>query len=202
MKIKYLFTLFSSLLLIGCVNSQSIQQNEKKASNVQLPVPKKLQHNGKNYYLASQQDLGTIARYFYVEKKETLKNWKTGVELLLDRNPEQRSLADRIALRQKVYHANGVEQFNLYEKDNSLYSFVIYPPNARQNNWQVDVSKGQDFVGCGFVQYQYSLKIAKNQKLNNMSKIKLIGYLRKYVIDKEMTRLAQLQYQWRCEKDH
>ena len=166
----------------------------------QLEKPDTLQHKGKRYHLKLEHDLGPMARYVYFEKKETSTNWKSAVELLLDRNDEKRTLAERIALRERVYKNNGVEHFHLYEKDNALYASIIYLPSEQHNNWQVDVAKGMNVADCGFVQYQYSLKIPKTKKMINMGKEKLISYLKKYVIDKEIKRLADAEWKWQCRK--
>ncbi|HBO37784.1 MAG TPA: 6-phosphofructokinase, partial [Pasteurellaceae bacterium] len=146
---KYLLLVAVSLLS-GCTLLP--QKNNVSAT---LDAPKNLKHNGKNYYLSYNKDLGSVARYMYLEKKENTKNWKSAVELLLDRNEEDLSLGERIELREKVYKNTGIEHFNLYEKDDMLYGFVIYAPSAQHNDWQVNVSKGMNIEDCGFVQYQY-----------------------------------------------
>lgn len=87
-----------------------------------------------------------MARYFYLPKEHTVENWQSAVELLHDRNREKRSLSDRITLRRHVYQNNGVKQFNLYLKDNELYSFVIYEPTEKNPTWQVDIAKGKEIL--------------------------------------------------------
>lgn len=190
---KKYFILIAVSLLSGCTLFSS------PAELSRLDAPKSLKHNSKQYYLNFQKDLDSVARYVYFEKKENSANWKSAVELLLDRNKEERSLAERITLRERVYKKTGVEHFDLYEQENTLYAFVIYPPSEQHNNWQVNVAKGKDVEGCGFVQYQYSLKIPKTKKMMNMGKIKLIGYLKKYVVDKELQRMRKEKWQWVCK---
>lgn len=197
---KILCLIFCSAFLSACANSPMVKNSPKNPP--QLPVPKSLTHNGKPYFLASKQDLGTLARYVYLEKKENLKNWKSSVELLLDRNAENRTLADRIALRERVYKNTGIEQFHLSQENNKLYEFVIYPPTQQHPNWQIEVAKGEDIADCGFVQYSYSMKINKSAKLANMDKVKLISYLRKFAIDRELAQLKQLKYHWQCRSDN
>lgn len=170
------------------------------AAQPELSVPQVVGHNNRTYYLAAQQDLGSMARYFYVTKEDTPQDWKSAVELLLDRNRQQRTLDDRIQLRRRVYQNTAVPRFDLYRQDDVLYGFVIYPPSAQNKDWRVDVSKGKDVPLCGFIQYQYSVKIAKNKKLMNMSKSKIVSYLKKYVADKEMAQLKQTSWPWSCEK--
>ncbi|AAU36982.1 MULTISPECIES: hypothetical protein [Basfia] len=197
---KKILILAAVSFLAGCVGSSTLpQKNAEKLPHIE--VPKEIVHNGKTYYLRAQQDLGSVARYVYLENKENLKNWKSEIEILNDRNTEQRSIADRIALREKVYKNTGVEHFQLMEKDDSLYAFVIYAPSAQHDDWQVDVAKGENVMGCGFAQYQYSLKIPKTKKLMNMGKVKLIGYLKKYAVDKEMERLSTTKWNWVCRNN-
>lgn len=185
-------------LLTGCTLTNAPTDNAQPEKNTQLNAPKNIQHNGKNYQLTADSDLGTIARFVYLEGKDTLENWNSEIELLHDRNQEQRTLTERQALREKIYHNTGVKHFDLQQKNNALYSFVIYPPTPTQANWQVNVARGENVQNCGFVQYQYILKVPKTHKLMNMGRIKLIGYLKKYAIDKEMARLEKLSWQWKC----
>lgn len=177
---KKILTILTVLLLAAC------------ASQPQLKAPDYIKHNEKSYYLASSQDLGTMARYFYLVKGENVENWQSAVELLFDRNNEQRTLSDRIALRKRVYKNTGVKHFDLYLHNNELYSFVMYQPTEKNPNWQVDIAKGKDFPFCGFVQYQYSFKLTKLPK-SAMSKSKIESYLKKYIVDKELSQLKQYQ---------
>lgn len=190
-------TLFMTALLTGCTITNA-PNNTPTEKHTQLNAPQTLQHNGKNYQRKADSDLGTIARFVYLEDKDSLENWNSEIELLHDRNQEQRTLTERQALREKIYRNTGVKHFDLQQKNNALYSFVIYSPTPTQSNWQVNVARGEQVENCGFVQYQYIVKVPKTQKLMNMSKVKLIGYLKKYVVDKERTRLENLPWQWHC----
>lgn len=185
---KYLLIL-TALLLNACVNQPH-----------HLSAPTVITHNEKSYYLTSKQDLGSMARYFYTPKGETPERWQSAVELLLDRNAEQRSLADRIALRQRIYQNTGVEHFALSEQQNTLYAFVIYEPSMKNKDWQVDIAKGKDIPFCGFIQYQYSVKVEKNKKFMNMSPAKVLAYLKKYVAEKELSSLKQMEWNWGCRQ--
>ncbi|MGC6247382.1 hypothetical protein ACNO7L_04270 [Bisgaard Taxon 45] len=182
----FILTVLIGLLLTGC------------ATKPRLVVPQQITHNQHTYTLATQQDLGNLARFFYLEPGERVEQWKSAVEVLFDRNPMQVSLEERIALRQRVYRNTGVKQFKLQQQQDTLYSFVIYEPTVKNNDWQVDVAKGKGIAGCGFVQYQYSLKIPKTKKLRHMKNEKVIRYLKKYVVEKEMQRVKQVAWQWTC----
>ncbi|PVX38833.1 hypothetical protein C8D76_10754 [Pasteurella langaaensis DSM 22999] len=190
----FLTALLTGCTLTGTKNPLEIPQDQQ----VQLNAPKTIKHNNKTYKLKADHDLGTIARFVYFEGKDTATNWNSEIELLHDRNFENRDLTERVKLREKVYQNTGVKHFNLDKRDQALYSFVIYSPTETQKNWQVNVARGEDVAGCGFVQYQYILKVPRTQKLMNMGQVKLIGYLKKYVIDKELVRLAKLNWRWQC----
>ena len=50
----------------------------------QLQTPEKIEYNGKTYKLTASQDLDTIARYVYLAEPDTLENWQSQIEVLLD----------------------------------------------------------------------------------------------------------------------
>ena len=71
---KFLVIL-TALLLSGCAAKVS-----------QLQTPEKIEYNGKTYKLTASQDLDTIARYVYLAEPDTLENWQSQIEVLLDRD--------------------------------------------------------------------------------------------------------------------
>ncbi|WP_109078229.1 hypothetical protein [Aggregatibacter kilianii] len=170
------------------------------AAKPQLQVPQTLQHNQKTYDLASQQDLDSVARYFYVLPGERADKWQSAVEILLDRNELQRTLQDRADWRKQVYTNTGVKHFKLDVKDDALYSYVIYEPSAQSKDWQVNVAKGKNVAHCGFVQYQYSMKFPRSHKLRNMSNKKIVSHLKKFFVDKEMKKLTQADWALGCRR--
>ncbi|ABR73949.1 6-phosphofructokinase [Actinobacillus succinogenes] len=194
-----ILTFFLTALLTGCVSSTTYKTESESQPTLQLQVPKTLKHNGKTYYLKKQVDLGPVARYLYFDKNESAKNWNSLIEVFFDKD-ESRTLADRIELREKSFAVSGIKHFNLTEKDPYLYSFVIHSPSEKFNNWQINVAKGKNVADCGFVQYQYSQIMPNTRKLAKMSNVKLIGYLKKYAVDKEMTYLATRDWDWKCTK--
>ncbi|MDG2917461.1 6-phosphofructokinase [Bisgaard Taxon 10/6] len=190
--------IFLTALLTGCVTSTSNKaENEQPA--VRLLAPNTLKHNGKIYYLKKQVDLGPVARYVYFSKNESAKNWSSLIEVFFDKD-ESRTFEERIKLREKSFETSGIKHFNLTEKAPYLYSFVIHSPSEKFNNWQINVAKGKNVEDCGFVQYQYSQIMPKSRKLAKMSKVKLIGYLKKYAVDKEMAYLTTQDWDWKCTK--
>ncbi|MBN6071572.1 hypothetical protein HYE53_10960 [Aggregatibacter actinomycetemcomitans] len=188
MKIKKTLGFLTALFLAAC------------ASKPQLQVPQTLQHNQKTYDLASRQDLDSVARYFYVLPGEQASKWQSAVEILLDRGEQHRTLEERAEWRKKVYGNTGVKYFKLDVKDDALYSYVIYEPSAQSKDWQVNVAKGKNVAHCGFVQYQYSMKIPRTHKLRNMSNKKIISHLKKFFVDKEMKKLMQVDWALGCRR--
>ncbi|TCP95552.1 hypothetical protein EDC44_10853 [Cricetibacter osteomyelitidis] len=189
---KYL--LLSLLFLSGCTLLQS--------PPTQLDAPKKITHENKAYRLGKHRDLIDVTRYVYWLPKQNAQNWQSAVELFLDRNKQKRDLQQRIALRKKIYgeHPTGLNSYNLYTENDYLYGYIIYKPTKLNKSWQVDVLKGKNVDRCGYVQYQYSVKVARTGKIRQMSSDKLVGYLKKYVADKELAKLKQADWKWQCVK--
>lgn len=68
-KILFILTALIGLLLSGC------------ASKPQLVAPQQITHNQHTYTLATQQDLGNLARFFYLEEGESVEIslWRNGI---------------------------------------------------------------------------------------------------------------------------
>ena len=96
-----ILVILTALLLSGCAAKVS-----------QLQTPEKIEYNGKTYKLTASQDLDTIARYVYLAEPDTLENWQSQIEVLLDRDLS-RSIEQRVALREKVYRNLGVTDFKI-----------------------------------------------------------------------------------------
>lgn len=150
-------------------------------------LPKTLNYQ-KPYHLAAQQELGTMARFVYLPQGETLSDWQSAVEIFFDRNLQ--SLEQRLQLRQRVYAEQGIENVDLRLEQNSLIGVVIYPPSEKYANWQMDLLQGKNIAGCGFVQYQYSLKFAPHIALSAVQK----------QMTSQLANFKQQQWQWRCYK--
>lgn len=183
---KKISLLSSAVLLSACVTTQMTTMTD---------IPEKIEHNGQIYHLANQQNLGEMQRYFYLPQGETTKKWQSAVDILVDLNKEKRSLAERIALRKNVFTKNQITAFDLTEKDNALYAYVIYPPNDKEQNYQIDVAKGKNSAECGFAQIQYSQKIESDGELASKHPDSKYAELRK-TAKKALTELAQ--FNWHC----
>ena len=173
----------TALLLSGCAAKVS-----------QLQTPEKIEYNGKTYKLTASQDLDTIARYVYLAEPDTLENWQSQIEVLLDRDLS-RSIEQRVALREKVYRNLGVKDFKVLAN-----SINPKKPATEQNpSWQVDIAKGKNVPRCGFVQYQYSQKVEQGKKFQRLNTVKIVKNLQKYLVAKESKTLQKADLSWKCE---
>ena len=185
-----IIVILTALLLAACASKPT-----------QLDVPNQVKYQNKTYKLAGSQDLGTVARYVYLSTPDTLNKWQAQIEVLLDRNSE-RSIKDRIVLRERVYRNTEVKSFKLTpsknektKKEEGLSGYVVYAPTETNPSWQVNVMRGQDIPQCGFVQFQYSQKVKNSRRLNGD---KVLQHLQKYLIAKEMKALEKMPWQWHC----
>ncbi len=189
-----ILVILTALLLSGCAAKVS-----------QLQTPEKIEYNGKTYKLTASQDLDTIARYVYLAEPDTLENWQSQIEVLLDRDLS-RSIEQRIALREKVYRNLGVKDFKILANSTNpkkpaseLNAYVIYAPTEQNPSWQVDIAKGKNVPGCGFVQYQYSQKVEQGKKFQRLNTVKIVKNLQKYLVAKESKTLQKADLSWKCE---
>lgn len=177
------------LLIIGVLVTLLVACNSLPPKT-DLKVPTQINYQQQTYYLQGQQDLGNIARFVYLKKDENLQNWQSAVELLLDRNLTKQSLAQRLALRQRVYKNTGVKNANLFIENQQLLGSIIFPPSEKYQDWQVDVVQGKNVAGCGFMQYQYSLKFPKTQTLE---------FLLKASVPDQLNHIQQQNWHWGCK---
>lgn len=182
----------TALLLSACASKPT-----------QLDVPNQIKYQNKTYKLSFAQDLDAVARYVYLSKPDTPEKWRAQIEVLFDRNAAHRSIKDRIVLRERVYRSTDVKAFNLTplknektKKDEGLSGYVVYAPTKTNPSWQVNVMIGREIPQCGFVQFQYALKVKNNQRLKAD---KVLKHLQKYLIAKEMKSLDKINWQWRCQ---
>lgn len=187
-----IFIILTALLLSACVSTSS-----------HLDVPNQIKYHSKTYQMATGQDLGTVARYIYLSKPDSLEKWQSQIELLLDRNEQHRDIKERITLRERIYRNTDVVSFKLApiknektKKDEGVKGYVIYAPTDKDPSWQVNVMMGKEIPQCGFVQFQYSQKVKNNRRLNDK---KVLQHLKKYLIDKEMKILEKMDWQWHCK---
>ncbi|OOF45864.1 hypothetical protein [Rodentibacter trehalosifermentans] len=187
-----IFVILTALFLSACASQPS-----------QLDVPEQIQYKNKHYHKVAGQDLGSVARYVYLSKLDTLEKWQSQIELLLDRNERQLDIKDRITLRERVYRNTEVASFKLTpiknsktNRDEGLKGYVIYRPTEKDPYWQVNMMRGEEIAKCGFVQFQYAQKVKKSRYL---SEEKILRHLQKYLVAKEMKNLEKMDWQWHCQ---
>ena len=187
--------ILTALFLSGC-----------SATLSRLDAPTQIKEQNKVYRLTASQDLGSMARFVYLESGKNLENWQSALELLLDRNFENRTISERIALRKRVYRNTEVKYFKISpfkdkqtRRTDGLIGYVIYEPTAKNPNWQVDVVRGKNVPRCGFVQYQYSQRSIPKKQTTQIAKQKVIRYLKKYVAEKMVRTLSAKPWSFGCE---
>lgn len=182
MKIFNAFFITFSLLFLSACSTSLIP--------LRSHIPDHIEYQQQSYRLKAQQDLGTMARLVYFAGEENLQNWRTALELLLDSNEGKQSLAQRLALRQRVYRNTGVQNVNLYIENDSLLGVIIYSPTEKYRNWQMDILQGKNVQGCGFMQYQYSRKFPESEQLTRLTE---------QIAVQELSILKKHKWQWSCK---
>ena len=181
-----ILVILTALLLSGCAAKVS-----------QLQTPEKIEYNGKTYKLTASQDLDTIARYVYLAEPDTLENWQSQIEVLLDRDLS-RSIEQRVALREKVYRNLGVKDFKVLAN-----SMNPKKPATELNGYVIfalsNIHLGKNVPRCGFVQYQYSQKVEQGKKFQRLNTVKIVKNLQKYLVAKESKTLQKADLSWKCE---
>ena len=188
---KKYFLILTALVLTACTATPHKSQ---------LNLPQQIEHNKQVYQLASQQDLDSMAHYVYLLPSENIKNWQSAVDILLDRNEANWSLQQRIDVRTRVFKNTDVRYFQFEPSKDDVFAYVLYEPSEKNKDWQVDVLHGKQMARCGYVEYKYSLKVPKSDKMMNMNSTKVASYLQKYVIDKELQFLRQSEWTLQCLK--
>ena len=189
-----ILVILTALLLSGCAAKVS-----------QLQTPEKIEYNGKTYKLTASQDLDTIARYVYLAEPDTLENWQSQIEVLLDRDLS-RSIKQRVALREKVYRNLGVTDFKILANSTNpkkpateLNGYVIYAPTEQNPSWQVDIAKGKIFPIVVLCNINIPKKWNKVRNFQRLNKVKIVKNLQKYLVAKESKTLQKADLSWKCE---
>lgn len=140
---------FFSLFLTACMShSPSFQ------------IPEQVRFQGVIYQNVLQNRLDEMEQRLYLpiqNATQTPDNWQQGILFFLDRNRDQKLLAERLALRQRIFEKQPMTHAKLWIDNAQLRSEVVYPPTARFQNVQVEFSWGRN-LPCGFGQIQFSDK--------------------------------------------
>ncbi|QIW15413.1 ABC transporter ATPase [Pasteurellaceae bacterium RH1A] len=153
-------------------------------------LPEQIHFKGEDYVVASHSQIDEMQQLLYLPQNSSQnpEDWQRGFLLFTDKNSAQKSLQERLTLRQKAFAQQASTQADLKIEDGELRSQVLYPPIERQPNYQLEVSRGRD-LACGFGQMQFSdkrLGFAKNLQNLTALQAELKG------LAKELAQMAWL----------
>ncbi|MBV6541255.1 ABC transporter ATPase [Ursidibacter maritimus] len=133
--------------------------------NKRFSLPDSVMFKGVEYQQVTHNQLDEMQQSLYlpVNSSKNPDDWQKGFLFFLDKNPQQRTLQQRLALREKSFANQANTQANLAITQDELRTEVIYPPTERFQNQQLEVSRGRDSQ-CGFSQMQFSDKRAVSAK--------------------------------------
>lgn len=160
-----------SLLLTGCATQKSFS------------FPERIDFQGKKYEKTRHNQIDKLEQLLYLPNKDdkNLENWQSAILIFLDRNIPIQPLQTRLMWRQQMYIKHPSIHIKLQIKQDELRSEILYPPNERQKNIQLEVTRGQN-SNCGYGQVQFSDK--RSDFGNNLQNM-LASY------QQELTKLAQ-----------
>lgn len=172
-----------SLFLSACSITQS-----------QFQLPEQINFQGKSYQKVTHNQIDEMQQLLYLpsQSEKNPENWQQGILLFLDKNAANKSLEERLTLRQNAFAKQSRTKANLVIEQNELRSQVIYPPTARFPDVLLEVSRGRNLT-CGFGQMQFSDKRSVPAKnLQNLSSYQ--GSLRELA-----QQFAKLAWQISCQ---
>lgn len=149
-----------SLLLTACVSKTP-----------QFALPEKVNFDGQTFIKVTENQIGEMQQMLYLPQisEQNPNNWQKGILFFLDKNSQQKTLAERVTLRQKAFQKQADTLANVAIIGNELRSEVVYPPTERFNDVQLEVSRGRD-LACGFGQMQFSDKRSVSvKKIQNLT---------------------------------
>ncbi|OOR99275.1 ABC transporter ATPase [Haemophilus paracuniculus] len=143
-----------SLVLTACVSKSP-----------QFALPEQVNFDGQTFVKATDNQISEMQQLLYLPQssEQNPNNWQKGILFFLDKNSQQKSLTERIALREKAFKKQTDTLANVEIVGNELRSEVVYPPTERFNDVQLEVSRGRD-LACGFGQMQFSDKRSVSAK--------------------------------------
>lgn len=171
-----------SLFLSACSITQS-----------QFKLPEQIDFQGKSYQKVTHNQIDEMQQLLYLpsQSEKNPENWQQGILLFLDKNAANKSLEERLTLRQNAFAKQSRTKANLVIEQNELRSQVIYPPTARFPDVLLEVSRGRHLT-CGFGQMQFSDK--RSVPTNNLQSLSVYqGSLRELA-----QQFAKLAWQIGC----
>lgn len=148
-----------ALLLSGCVNTVS-----------QFSIPNSIAFKGMIFEKVTHSQIDEMQQLLYLPQgsKQDPNQWLQGLLIFLDKNTQSISLVERVARRKQSFAKQVDTIANIDIAGNELQSQIIYPPTARFQDVQLEVSRGKDF-SCGYGQMQFSDKrVISGNKLPNL----------------------------------
>ncbi len=157
--------ILNTFILVNCCLFLTACVNQVSSSNT-FQIPHKIRFEGKEYVQASHNQLDEMQHLLYLpdDEKVDSEHWQQGMLIFLDKNSQHKTLAQRLALREKVFKQQPKTIAKLQVVNDELHSEILYPPTSREQNIQLDVSRGRN-LDCGFAEIQYATKrsnFAKN----------------------------------------
>lgn len=145
---------------------------------------------GQPYQLESQQDLGSVVKSVYLpaDKSKKVTHLELFQDLQQNFSQSDRYLQQRGNLRARAFQQAQLGNYSLNMSENQLTGFVLYPPSAQFDNYQLDVFSGKNIAGCGFVQWQYSQRFPVNYAV--------VEIIKNYPMI--LTELDKMDTAWRC----
>lgn len=172
-----------SLFLSACSITQS-----------QFQLPEQIDFQGKSYQKVTHNQIDEMQQLLYLpsQSEKNPENWQQGILLFLDKNAANKSLEERLTLRQNAFAKQSRTKATLVIEQNELRSQVIYPPTERFPDVLLEVSRGRNLT-CGFGQMQFSDK--RSVPANNLQSLSAYqGSLRELA-----QQFAKLAWQISCQ---
>ncbi|MGX3066043.1 ABC transporter ATPase [Ursidibacter arcticus] len=146
------------VVLALCLSACSLQ-------NKHFSLPDRVIFEGVEYQQVTNNQLDEMQQSLYlpINLHKNPDDWQKGFLFFLDKNSQQRTLQQRLALREKSFANQVNTRADLTIIQDELRTEVIYPPTERFQNQQLEVSRGRDSQ-CGFSQMQFSDKRAVSAK--------------------------------------
>lgn len=178
--LKYLIFANFCFFLTACVNTSS-QKISSKRDSQPFKLPQEIIFEGEHYVPVKHSQINEMQNIVYLLKleKQNLKNWQKALFIFLDENTQNKTLQQRLNLREIIFKQQPKIIAKLQIINNELQGKIIYPPTQREQNVQLSISRGRN-LECGFAEIQYAEK-----------RLDFMKNLQKQIIQKEVKQNAQ-----------
>lgn len=122
-----------------------------------LQVSSEISEFGRIFKLAAQSKKGNQQLYEYTAGNETVDNWHSLVSIVYVKGLKSNPLQWGLAFKASV--ANDTPNYSVWADRIHGYAKVIYEPNARFPDYEVDVFKSYHIPACdGTISIQYAIR--------------------------------------------